>query len=40
MSEVEETGTFSFPAFHERSGEHSEGDRARIAMTGRLREVA
>lgn len=39
MSEVEETGTFSFPAFHERSGEHSEGDRARIAMTGRLREV-
>lgn len=39
MSEVGGTGTFSFPAFHERSGEHSDGDRARIAMTDALREV-
>ena len=39
MSEVGGTGTFSFPAFHERSGEYSDGDRARIAMTEALREV-
>lgn len=39
MSEVGGTGTFSFPAFHERTGEHSDGDRARIALTKVLRAV-
>lgn len=39
MSEVERTGTFSFPSFHERDGEHSDGDRARIALTEKLRGV-
>ena len=39
MSEVGGTGTFSFPAFHERSGEYSEGDRARIALTEVLRAM-
>lgn len=39
MSEVGGTGTFSFPAFHERTGDHSDGDRSRIALTEVLRSV-
>lgn len=39
MSESEHTGGASFPSFHERSGEYSAGDRARIALTEVLREL-
>lgn len=39
MSEIEGTNTFSFPPFHDRSGEHSAGDVARINLTLRLRAL-
>lgn len=39
MSEIDGTGTFSFPPFHDRSGEHSAGDIARINLTVRMRAL-
>ena len=39
MSEVEGTNSFSFPPFHDRGGEHSAGDIARINFTVRLRAL-
>ena len=39
MSEIDGTGTFSFPSFHERPAEYSAGDKARIAFTQILRTL-
>ena len=39
MSEIDGTGTFSFPSFHERPAEYSAGDQARIAFTEVLRTL-
>lgn len=39
MSEIEGTNSFSFPPFHDRGGEHSSGDIARINFTLRLRAL-
>ena len=39
MSEIDGTGTFSFPSFHERAAEYSAGDKARIAFTQILRAL-